>query len=289
MKVFNKTKLISHRNRCFRDILNMHKNVNAGHVGSSLSCLDILVYLYFHKMKPQDKFILSKGHAATALYSVIVRSKKLPEAQLSSYYKDATLLAAHPPCTGNSLKIKNSPGRTPTAGQAKLKINKSIPFGTGSLGHGLSLATGIALSARYTGKKFDVYCLLSDGDLNEGSTWEAILFASHYNLNNLTIIVDKNDFQGFGKTKDILDVKPLEEKLRAFNLGVISIKDGHDFNQLHKAFSYPEKQGSKKPRTIVAKTIKGHGIPSIADSMESHYLPLTDEQYKEALNTMKDA
>jgi transketolase len=174
------SKLNDLRNACASEILKMYKTANAGHIGSSLSCLEILVDLTAQRMKEEDHVILSKGHAACALYVTLAKSGKLSPELLSTFYKEGTALAAHPPCSGHI---------------------PSIPFGTGSLGHGLSLATGLAFSQRFTGKKFQVYTVLSEGDCNEGSTWEAALFAGHQKLNNLTVVVDRNGIQGIGKTE----------------------------------------------------------------------------------------
>jgi len=254
------------KNDCLKTILAMHKKANAGHIGSSLSCLDILVYTFFNKLKPEDKFILSKGHAATTLYAVLARAGMIPAEALKSFHKDGTLLAAHPPCTN--------------------KIN-GIMFGTGSLGHGLSLAAGIALSAKFTKKKFKVYCVLSDGDCNEGSTWEAALFAAQHKLNNLIVIIDNNGIQGFGRTKDVLDLEPLDQKWRAFNFDVAIAKNGNDMKSLGNAYSKIGRKGSDKPKCIIARTIKGCGVPFMEDKMEWHYLPMDDEQYETAIKGIK--
>ena len=159
------------RRRCFEELLRLYKKANAGHIGSSLSCLEILVELCFQRMAGEDVLILSKGHAAGALYTTLSLSGRMPEAALDTFYRDGALLSAHPPYSGQI---------------------KAIPFGTGSLGHGLSLACGTALAQRYTGKSCHVYAVLSDGDCNEGSTWEAALFAAHHQLSQLTVIIDLN-------------------------------------------------------------------------------------------------
>src|SRR3989344_461269 len=250
---------------CADKILDLHKKAHAGHIGSSLSCLDILIYSHFFKMKPKDHFILSKGHAASALYTVLAKSGRLSEQHLETYYKDGTLLAAHPP-----------------AG----KLN-GITFGTGSLGHGLSLAAGIALSARFGQKKFQVYCVLSDGDCNEGSTWEAALFAGHHNLGNLTVIIDNNEMQALGKTKEVLDLEPLKQKWTSFGFTVTMAKNGNDFADLHQAFAKLGDDESDKPKCIIAKTKLGHGISFMEDKLEWHYLPMTDEQYEKAKGETK--
>jgi transketolase len=244
-------------------MLELYKRANAGHIGTSLSCLEILVDLCFGRMEGDDALVLSKGHAAAALYTTLSLSGRLPETDLSTFYKEGTLLAAHPPCSG---KIR------------------AIPFGTGSLGHGLGLACGLALSQRFTGKPFRVFAVLSDGDCNEGSTWEAVLFAAHQRLSSLTVVVDLNSIQGIGHTKDILNLEPVVDKWRAFGFAVATADDGNDFGSLARA--YDSVQSSDGPRCIIARTVKGHGVSYMANRVEWHYLPMQDEQYAQALSEL---
>jgi transketolase len=211
-------------------------------------------------MGKDGTLILSKGHAAGALYTTLSLSERLTEAKLDSFYKNGTLLAAHPPCCN---------------------VIKAIPFGTGSLGHGLSLACGLAFSQRFTGKKFQVYSILSDGDCNEGSTWEAVLFAAHHKLSNLTVIVDLNGIQGIGYTKDVLNLEPIADKWRAFGFAVSVAEDGNDFTSLELA--HGQVRDSTGPRCIIARTVKGHGVSFMQDKVEWHYLPMKDEHYTQAL------
>jgi transketolase len=241
-------------------MLELYKRANAGHIGTSLSCIEILVDLCFRRMGRDDALVLSKGHAAGALYTTLSFSGRLPEADLSTFYKEGTLLAAHPPYSG--------------------KIS-AIPFGTGSLGHGLGLACGLALSQRFTGKLFRVFAVLSDGDCNEGSTWEAVLFAAHQKLSSLTVVLDLNSIQGIGHTKDILNLEPIADKWRAFGFTVAIADDGNDFGSLARA--YDSVQSSDGPRCIIARTVKGHGVSYMANRVEWHYLPMQDEQYAQAL------
>jgi transketolase len=251
------------RRQCAVTLLELHKRANAGHIGTSLSCLEILVDLCFHRMGKNDALVLSKGHAATALYTALSLSGRLPEADLSTFYKEGTLLAAHPPCSG---KIK------------------AIPFGTGSLGHGLGLACGLAFSQRFTGKPFTVFAVLSDGDCNEGSTWEAVLFAAHQKLSSLTVVVDLNCLQGIGHTKNILNLEPIADKWRAFGFAVAIADNGNDFGSLARA--HDSVQRSVGPRCIIARTVKGHGVSYMANRVEWHYLPMRDEQYAQALSEL---
>jgi len=247
-------------------LLNLFKNANAGHIGASLSCIDILIYLFFCRMNSNDKFILSKGHAAAALYAILAKSGKIPMQMLDTFYKNATYLAAHPPCN---------------------KMVNGIIFGTGSLGHGLSLASGIALSNEFTNKNFKVYCLLSDGDCNEGSTWEAALFAAQRKLTNLTVIIDNNGLQGFGNCTDIINLEPFIDKWKSFNFDSVIAENGNCFDSLQSAFSQLDSFTNDKPKCIIARTIKGSGISFMENKMEWHYLSMTDDQYSAALKELE--
>jgi transketolase len=253
--------LETYKKECMLNILRLYKKANAGHIGSSLSCIDILILLYVKEMRENDHFILSKGHAALALYVVLAATGKIPSASLETFYTDGTLLAAHPPCSGN--------------------LN-GVVFGTGSLGHGLSIAAGIALSTRYTGKNEKVYCILSDGDCNEGATWEAALFASQHKLNNLVVIIDNNGLQGFGRTHEVINMHPLQGKWEAFNFDVYIAESGNSLENLEKTFRSIRFE-DPKPKCIIAKTTKGSGVSFMEDKMEWHYLPMNDDQYSEAI------
>jgi len=262
----NIRKLKTIKQECYEHVLKLYKDANAGHISASLSCLDILVYLYFYLMNKEDRFILSKGHAALGLYVVLSKSGLIDEKLLDTFYKNGTLLAAHPPCNG---KIE------------------SIPFGTGSLGHGLSLAAGFAFSNRFTEKKNNVFCLLSDGDCNEGSTWEAALFASQHKLKNLYVVIDFNQLQGFGRSDEVLSLKPIEDKWRSFNFDVSVASNGNDLNSINSSFEALKSFDSDKPKCIIAQTIKGSGVSFMEDKLEWHYLPMSDDQYLQAIEEVK--
>jgi transketolase len=244
--------------------LKMHFDAGAGHIGSGLSCIDILTFLYGNYIQGDDKFILSKGHGASSLYATLKHFDRLSQSQFDSYYKDGTLLPAHP---------------APRA-------LAEIPAATGSLGHGFSIANGIAYAAQYL-RNVDAthpartVVLLSDGECNEGSVWEAALFAGQHKLNSLTVIVDANGLQGFGKTTEILNLEPMREKWENFGF-VVSEIDGHDFSQLEHAFTSIEKS-DKRPRCIVARTVKGKSISFMENKMEWHYLPMKEPHFKEAM------
>ena len=256
------------RERCFsvkQLLLNLHFNARSGHVGSALSCAEILTFLKFHCCSQDDSLVLSKGHAASALYAVLSIAGEIDsQGLLADYYQDGTLFSAHPP-----------PNKLP-----------HIPFATGSLGHGAGIAAGIALGLKlkesYASR---VFCVLSDGELNEGSVWEAFAFAVHHRLKNLVFVIDQNGLQGFGRTKDVFNMEPLIDKLRSFGLAV-SECDGHDFEALESSYKHTIDESSclAVPTIIVAKTTKGRGLVNLADTVDCHYLPMTTEVYEAALD-----
>lgn len=254
------------KKNCLLEIIRLYKKADAGHIGSSLSSLDIMIYLHFFLMTKDDKFILSKGHAALALYVTLAKSGYFDESLLDSFYQNGTLLAAHPP-SNRSLN--------------------GVHFGTGSLGHGLPLATGFAFSNKFTCKNNNVYCIISEGDCNEGSTWEAALFAAQHKLKNLYIIIDNNNLQGFGNSNEVLNLEPLADKWRSFNFEVAIANNGNDFNSLHSSFEELDNKNTCNPKCIIAKTTKGSGISFMENKMEWHYLPMTDDQYSLALEELR--
>ena len=245
--------------------LAMYKMANAGHIGSSLSCVEILVFLKYAWMRDEDTFILSKGHAVAALYSLLAEANALDPRELDTFYKDGTRLPALPP----------------------VNAIKEIPFATGSLGHGLSLCAGMAVGAILNRSERRFFCLTSDGELDEGSTWEAALFIAHRKLTNVVWLIDRNRIQGIGGTEEVLALEPLDAKLEAFGFHVVSA-DGHDFASLlasrDACTRALEAQG--RPVVIIANTIKGHGIRYMEDTVASHYLPMDDAQYEQALNEL---
>ncbi len=243
-------------------LIQMHYKANSGHISSGLSCVEILAYLHKEWLTPNDCFILSKGHGASALYATLWAIGVLTDKDLATYYQDGTLLSAHP---------------APLAFSA-------IPFATGSLGHGLPIATGIAYANQIFHENGNrTACLVSDGECNEGSTWEAALFAGHHKLENLTVIIDSNGLQGFGSTKDVLNTEPLVKKWEAFGFAVQEL-DGHDFSQLNSAF---KSQIPGKPSCLIARTHKGKGVSFMQDQMSWHYLPLTKELYEKAMSELE--
>lgn len=225
-------------------------------IGSCLSCFDILFQTLLYEMKPQDKFILSKGHAALSLYVILNHQKIISDQSLASYLKDNGQLGIHPPSS----------------------LPEDIPLATGSLGHGLSYACG--LSKGYLLQKIKprpkVYCLLSDGECNEGTVWEAALFASHHRLKNLIVMIDKNNFQAFGKTKEVLGEAASKEKWQAFGFNVFQC-NGHSLDQLGRIFNKIEKTKNDHPNLIICDTLRGKGIKSVENKLKSNYIVVTKE------------
>ena len=239
-----------------RRLLQMHWRSGVGHLGGNLSALDAMMLLHHELIGPQDRFILSKGHSAGAYYVALWSVGMLTDADLDSFHRDGTRLAGHPPASGLP----------------------PILFSTGSLGHGLSLAAGLALAARSQGRVRRVFCLTSDGEWQEGSTFEALIFAAHNNLSNLTILVDHNGLQGFGRTADVASMDPLGARLAGFDVDLRDC-DGHDLHSLRAALT---PQGNR-PTIVIMRTIKGRGVPGLEGRMESHYLPLNETTYQAAL------
>ncbi|MBA3402941.1 MAG: transketolase [Actinobacteria bacterium] len=246
----------------------MTARANASHVGGALSAADILAVLYgkilrFDATKPdwpdRDRFILSKGHACTALYAALAESGYFPLEKLETFYADGSPLAGH-------ATHKDMPG---------------VEVSTGSLGHGLPLSTGMALAGRRDGRAYRVFCLVSDGECNEGSTWEPALFAPHHELDNLVVVVDYNKIQSLGRVEEVIDLAPLADKWRAFGWATEEL-DGHDTRALESALErVPHEAG--KPTCIVAHTIKGKGVSYMEDELLYHYRPPLGELLDQAL------
>jgi transketolase len=235
--------------------LSMYKAANAGHVGCSLSCAEMLTFARFGWMKEEDEIILSKGHAAASLYSLLAEEGILSEADIETFYKNDTYLAAHPPAN---------------------KIRR-IPFATGSLGHGLSIAAGLGLAAKLKKNNKQIFCITSDGEINEGSTWEAALFIRQHQLKNVVWLIDRNRLQGYGRTEDVMQLEPLADKLKAFGFNVLEA-DGHDFKSL--ALAQLAARNSQLATVIICNTTKGNGWKEYEDKVDCHYLPMKDEQYE---------
>jgi transketolase len=251
-----------------RRFLAMYKQANAGHIGSSLSCAEILVFLKFGWMREDDGFVLSKGHAAAALYALLAEAGVLTPSQIDSFYAEGTLLSALPP----------------------FNAFREIPFATGSLGYGLSVSAGMALGALLNRQDRRFFCVTSDGELDEGSVWEAALFVAHRKLKNVVWVIDRNHIQAIGRTEEVMALEPLDGKLRAFGYHVVKV-DGHDLASLLAAREECARalEVRDAPVVIIAETVKGNGISYMRDTVDSHYLPMSDAQYEQALDELTRA
>lgn len=252
-------------------VLRMIHRAQSSHIGTSLSAADLLAVLYGRILhvdpaRPdwlaRDRFILSKGHGCAAVYAALAEKGFFPKEWLNTYYQDGSYLAGH-------ITHHGVPG---------------VEVSTGSLGHGLSIGCGMALTGKRDGHSYRVFVLLSDGECDEGSTWEAVLFAPHHQLDKLVAIVDYNKIQSFGTVKEVLDLDPLADKWRSFGWAVREI-DGHDFEQIEGALlDVPFEP--KRPSCIIAHTIKGKGVSFMEGQLAWHYKPPDDEQLRKALDEL---
>ena len=244
----------------------------SGHPGGSLSVADILTYLYFEEMKidpknpkweDRDRFVLSKGHCAPALYAVLAERGFFPPEELLTLRKFPSRLQGHP-------DMNSTPG---------------VDMSAGSLGLGISAAAGMALAGKMDGKSYRVYTVVGDGESEEGQVWEACMFAAHYKLDNLCVVIDWNGLQIDGPVAEVMNPTPHDKKLEAFGFHVISI-DGNDMEQIAAAFA-EAKTVKGKPTAIVAKTVKGKGVSFMENQVKWHGSAPNDEQYEQALAELK--
>ena len=244
----------------------------SGHPGGSLSIADILTYLYFEEMnvdpknpkwEDRDRFVLSKGHCAPALYTVLALKGYFPREEIANLRQVDSFLQGHP-------DMKGTPG---------------VDMSTGSLGMGISTACGMALAAKLNGKSYRTYTIVGDGESQEGQVWEAAMFAAHYKLDNFCLIVDWNNLQIDGKITEVMNPTPHDKKLEAFGFHVISI-DAHDFSQIEAALN-EAKTVKGKPTAIIAKSIKGKGVSFMEDQASWHGSAPNDEQYAQAVAELK--
>ena len=251
-----------------KDVFSMLNKAQASHIGGCLSSLDIVSVLYEEilRIKPstpkaanRDRFILSPGHNGPTVLSALANKGFFPKSWLGTFTENKGKISVH-------IDNHEVPG---------------AEFSTGSLGHGLSVGVGMAMSLKYRKIKASVFILLSDGEINSGSVWEAMIFASHHNLNNTIAIVDKNKIQSFGRTKDIINLDPLGEKWASFGWKVYEI-DGHNHKKLKETFLKARKSKTK-PVVVICNTIKGKGLKGRENKLISHYRPPTDEQTKRAM------
>ena len=244
----------------------------SGHPGGSLSCVDTLIKLYFDEMNidpsrpddpDRDRFVLSKGHCAPALYSVLALRGFFPEADLDLLRSIKGHMSGHP----------------------DMKHVKGVDMSTGSLGQGISTAVGMALAAKVQNKDYRTYTVLGDGEIEEGQVWEAVMAASKWKLSNLCAFVDVNGLQIDGKTSDVMPTSPLDKKFEAFGWNVIEA-DGHDFDQLGKALE-AARQCSDKPSVILLRTVKGRGVSFMENNAGWHGKAPDESQYETAMGELK--
>jgi len=254
--------------------MNIIEGVHAaksGHPGGSLSCADILTYLYFKemnidpknpKMENRDRFVLSKGHAAPALYGVLAERGFFDAELMKTLRNPGSILQGHP-------DMKNIPG---------------VDMSTGSLGQGISCAVGMALSSKHFGTGFNVYAVLGDGEIEEGQVWEAAMFAANKGLSNLTAFVDYNNLQIDGTVEEVNSPAPIDKKFEAFGWHTIII-DGNDFDEIEKALA--EAKTVQKPVCIIAKTVKGKDVSYMENAVNWHGAAPNDELYEQAMTELK--
>lgn len=253
------------------DILNMVYSAKSGHIGGDFSVVDILVSLYCQQMNvgpdsvkdpERDKFILSKGHSVEALYAVLADRGFYPKSELKSYFAFGSKFIGHP----------------------NNKIN-GIEMNSGSLGHGLSVCVGMALSDRLHGYSSRTYTVLGDGELAEGSVWEAFMSGSHYKLANLCAVIDRNGLQISGTTEQVMSHEPLKSRLASFGWNVLTV-NGHDFEALDQAFAAAREE-KDKPTVIIAETVKGKGVSFMENQVGWHHKIPSEEEYRQAMTELE--
>lgn len=262
-----------------KHVVRMIYDASSGHVGGSLSCVDILTVLYFHTMKhnpnnlkdpDRDRFILSKGHGCPALYATLAESGYFPVEELKTLRKLGSILQGHP----------------------DVNVLPGIDVSSGSLGQGLSVACGIALGGKLDKRYFKTYVLLGDGECQEGQIWEAVMFASHHKLDNIIVIIDRNGYQIDGKTEDIMALEPLEDKFKSFAWNVYKC-DGNNIRDLIMTFDKiltvsNISTSNRKPTVIIANTIKGKGIKFMENNNSFHGKAPNKEEMEIAIKELDD-
>ncbi len=257
-----------------KDIVSMIHGAKSGHPGGSLSAVEILTALYFDemnidptnpKMEDRDRFVLSKGHAAPALYATLAQRGYFAKDELNNLRQLGSMLQGHP-------DMKKVPG---------------VEMSTGSLGQGFSVACGMAMAAKLDNAPWNVYALLGDGEVQEGIIWEAAMSAAHYKLDNMIAFLDYNGLQIDGEVESVMNINPIEDKFKTFGWNVITI-DGHDFDQIFAALDMA-KDTVDKPTMIIAKTIKGKGVSFMENQASWHGSAPSEEQLEQALSELGGA
>ncbi len=249
--------------------LKMTSKGGSSHIASIFSIADILAVLYgsFLKLNPnipedknRDRFILSKGHAGAGVYAALALRGFFAKDELLKHYQNGSIFSGH----------------------VSHKGIKGVEFSTGSLGHGLAVSVGMALFAKIAKRNHKIVCLMSDGELDEGSNWESFLFAAHHSLNNLIVIIDKNGLQSIKSTSETLNLEPLKEKFSAFNWDVLEI-NGHDIEQIYFSLN---KENNANPKCIIANTTKGKGVKFMENNVLWHYRTAKDKEFENALKEL---
>lgn len=269
--MWNYKELENISNNLRKDIINMLSKAKSGHPGGSLSACEIITALYFKEMKidpknpnweDRDRFVLSKGHGAPALYAALAEKGYFPKEELNNLRKIHSMLQGHP-------DMKGIPG---------------VDMTTGSLGQGLAAANGIALAGKLDNKDYRVYAMIGDGESQEGIIWEAAMLAAHYKLDNLTVFLDHNGLQIDGKNEEVMNIEPIDKKFEAFGWNVLTI-NGHSFDEIFDAIE-KAKNTKEMPTIIIANTIKGKGVSFMENQAGWHGKAPNDEQTKEALKEL---
>lgn len=243
--------------RLRRRLLQLHFEAKVGHLGGNLSCIDMMSTLFERMDWSKDRFILSKGHSAGALYIALWNAGRMTEAELKQFHQDNTMVGGHP----------------------SAHFKPEIPFFTGSLGHGFGLGCGLALAKKLKNESGHVYVLMSDGEWQEGSNWEALNFALHHQLDNLTILTDFNQIQGFGRLRETMSMHNLPDRVRAQGAWT-STTSGHDADAIGRALD----SNTGQFRALFFETLKGYGITFMQDQVDWHYWTMNDEQFQKAIS-----
>lgn len=254
------------------DAIKMVNRAHASHIGGILSCADVVAVLYTDvlnydpkdpKKEDRDRLILSKGHNGAAIYAALAEVGFFPVEKLDTYGDNGGMFSCH-------VSHKKVPG---------------VEVSTGSLGHGIGVACGMALNAKLKMENHQVYCIVGDGECNEGSVWEAVMLANQYHLDNFTVIVDRNHMQAMGNCDDVMSMDPFAEKWKAFGWTVIEVEDGHDHDKLRAAFDSPN---FGKPKVIISNTIKGKGVSFMENELLWHYRDPQGEFFEQALRELEN-
>lgn len=271
MKITDIKELENIAKKARKNVIEEVYGAKSGHPGSSLSCVDILTVLYFNemninpeepKMENRDRLVLSKGHASPALYTILSQRGFFPEEELKEFRKLGSRLQGHP-------DVKKLPG---------------VDMSAGSLGQGLSAACGMAIASKLKKQNNRIYCIVGDGELEEGQIWEAAMTAAHYKLDNLCVIVDNNNLQIDGKIEDVMSPYPIDKKFESFGFAVFKA-DGHSMENLLEVFEYA-KRIKKQPVAIIASTIKGKGVSFMENKAEWHGKAPSEEEYNQAISEL---